>query len=75
MNASDVLKILDNENIPPQTRRVAHALFIALLALERYGHTMSYAHDGGSLSEIDHDAGLIARSALEDIRMIERRVH
>jgi hypothetical protein len=46
-----------------------------MLALERYGHTMSYMHDGDSRSETDHDGGLIARRALEDIRVVEHLVH
>jgi len=75
MLANDVLSILESDNVPQRLRCIAHALFIAMLALERYGHSMSYAHDGDGRSEADHDGGLIARRALEDIRAMERRLH
>jgi hypothetical protein len=75
MKVTDVLSILENDFLPVHVRRVAEALLIAMLALDRYGHTMSYSHSGEGDSEIDLDRGLVARHALEDIRLLDRRVH
>ena len=75
MKISDVLEVLECENLPPRVRCVAQALYIAMLALDRYGHTMSYDTGTEKGSEVDHDRGYIARNALEDIRVVERRVH
>jgi hypothetical protein len=44
-----------------------------MLALERYGHTLSCTRENGETSEFDRDAGLIARQALDEIRVVERR--
>lgn len=74
MNIRDVLVVLESENLPPRIRCLAKALYIAMLALDRYGHTMSYDL-GEEGSGVDHDRGLIARRALEDIRVVERRVY
>ena len=73
MKVTDVLSIAENEILPHNVRCAAQALLIALLALDRYGHTMSYAAEGGS--EADQDRGLTARRALEEIRFVERRLH
>jgi len=73
MKVTDVLSIAENEILPHNVRCAAQALLIAMLALDRYGHTMSYSVDGGS--EADQDGGLTARRALEDIRVVERRPH
>lgn len=72
MKVTDVLSILENEILPHNVRYAAQALLIAMLALDRYGHTLSYASDGDGGSEADHDGGLTARRALEDIRFLER---
>jgi hypothetical protein len=75
MTISDVLEVMDSAVLPPHVRRIAQALYIAMLALDRYGHMMSYEIDEGNGSEVDHDKGFVARRALEEIRELERRVH
>jgi hypothetical protein len=36
-------------------------------ALEKYGNEKSYIHDADHRSEIDHDAGSVARGAIDEI--------
>lgn len=73
MKVTDVLSIAENEILPHNVRCAAQALLIAMLALDRYAHTMSYSIEGAS--DADHDRGHAARQALEDIRFLERRPH
>jgi hypothetical protein len=68
MKINEVMSILENDTLPPRVRCLAHALLTAMLALDKYGHSMSG-------QEVDHDRGLIARMALDEIRMVERRIH
>jgi hypothetical protein len=75
MNISDVLEIVENESLPPRIRYLAQALYKAMLALDRYGHMMSYEVRGENGSEADRDRGMVARVTLEAIRFIERSVH
>ena len=73
MLVNDLLSILADDHIPPRIKNLAQGLFVAILALECYGHKMSYLRDGDSASEVEADAGLIARRALDDICRIGRR--
>jgi hypothetical protein len=75
MTIMEVLSVLENDNLPQRVRCLARALLTAMLALDKYGHSMSYALDREDGSEVDHDHGRIARAALEEIRAVERRVH
>ena len=73
MKPADILLILENEGLPERVRFLARALLIAMLALERYGHDLSYSHDGAG-SEADRDGGMSARKALDEIRNVEHRL-
>lgn len=68
MKVTDVLSILENEVLPQNVRNAARALLIAMLALDRYGHGMSYTSAGPGGSDAALDRGLAARTALEEIR-------
>ena len=71
MRITDVLSIVENEQLPHRIRCMARALLIATLALDRYGHVISYRLQGDVGSEADRDAGRVARDALEEIRALE----
>jgi len=71
MRITDILSIAENDQLPQRICRMARALLIATLALDRYGHSISYRIEDDDGSEADHDAGRLARNALEDIRALE----
>jgi hypothetical protein len=71
MRITDILSIAENDQLPHRIRCVARALLIAMLALDRYGHTISYRIERDGASEAERDAGRFARDALQDIRALE----
>lgn len=70
MFKNDLDSLLDSDNTPNRLKLLAGALKVAWEALEKYGEQKSYIHDGDHRSEIDRDAGAIARTAIGEIHKI-----
>lgn len=70
MVMNDLDSILDSANTSNRSKGLARALKVAWEALERYGEQKSYIHDAEHRSEIDNDAGEIARAAIGEIHKI-----